>query len=65
MEWKFAMTRRTTGGNNVTISTPIAASVPIESQTENNPMKIALSLMLALVTTTAVAEPLPALMLAR
>jgi len=47
------------------ISAPIAASVPIVSQTEINPMKIALSLMLALVTTTAVAEPLPALMLAR
>jgi len=59
------MTRRTVGGSNVMISAPIAASVPIVSQTEINPMKIALSLMLALVTTTAVAEPLPALMLAR
>ena len=35
-------------------------SVPIVSQTEIDPMKIALSLMLALVKTTALTEPLPA-----
>jgi hypothetical protein len=34
-------------------------SVPIVSQTEIDPMKTALSLMLALATTTALTEPLP------
>ena len=34
-------------------------SVPIVSQTEINPMKTALSLTLALITTTALTEPLP------
>ena len=34
-------------------------SVPIVSQTEINLMKTALSLMLALITTTALTEPLP------
>jgi hypothetical protein len=38
---------------------PGGGSVPIVSQTEIDPMKIALSLMLALVTTTALTEPLP------
>ena len=38
---------------------PIGASVPIVSQTEIDPMKTALSLMLALVTTRALTEPLP------
>src|SRR6516164_3721803 len=46
-----------TGRNNVTISMPGAGSVPIVSQTEINPMKTAISLMLALVTTTALTEP--------
>jgi hypothetical protein len=53
------MTQRTTGGNNVMISRPIAASVPIVSQTEIDPMKTAFSRVLALVTTTTVAELLP------
>ena len=39
------MTQRTSGGNNVTISTLTAASVPIVSQTEIDPMKTALSRM--------------------
>ena len=38
---------------------PDGGSVPIVSQTEIDPMKIALSLMLALATTTALTEPLP------
>jgi len=41
------------------ISRQIGASVPMVSQTEIDPMKIALSLMFALVTTTALADPLP------
>jgi len=53
------MTQQYTGRNNVTISMPDGGSVPIVSQTEIDPMKIALSLMLALVTTTALTEPLP------
>src|SRR6516225_531799 len=51
------MTRRTTGGNNITISRLLGVSVPIVSQTEIDPMKTAISLMLALVTTTALTEP--------
>ena len=38
---------------------PHGGSVPIVSQTEIDPMKTALSLMLALVTTRALTEPLP------
>ena len=53
------MTQRTAGGNNVMISTLIAASVPIVSQTEIEPMKTALSLMLALITTTALPSRCP------
>ena len=49
------MTRRTTGGNNTTISRLRGVSVPIVSQTEIDPMKTALSLMLALATTLALA----------
>jgi hypothetical protein len=37
----------------------VVPSVPIVSQTEIDPMKTALSLMLALATTTALTEPLP------
>jgi len=51
------MTQQDTSRNNVTISMPGAGSVPIVSQTEINPMKTAISLMLALVTTTALTEP--------
>ena len=47
------MTRRTAGGNNATISMARGGSVPIVSQTEINPMNRALSLILALATTTA------------
>ena len=53
------MTRQYTGRNNLTISMPDGGSVPIVSQTEIKPMKTALSLMLALITTTALTEPLP------
>ena len=53
------MTQQYTGRNNVTISMPDGGSVPIVSQTEIDPMKTALSLMLALVTTTALTEPVP------
>jgi hypothetical protein len=53
------MTQQYTGGNNVTISTPDDGSVPIVSQTEIEPIKTALSLMFALVTTTALTEPPP------
>jgi len=53
------MTQQYTGRNNVTISMPDGGSVPIVSQTEINPMKTALSFMLALTTTTALTEPLP------
>src|SRR5215471_6583139 len=53
------MTRQYTGRNNLTISMPDGGSVPIVSQTEIDPMKTALSLMLALITTTALTEPLP------
>src|SRR6516164_1710148 len=53
------MTRQYVGRNNVTIPMPDGRSVPIVSQTEIEPMKTALSLMLALITTTALTEPLP------
>jgi len=53
------MTQQYTGRNNVTISMIEGGSVPIVSQTEINLMKTALSLMLALITTTALTEPLP------
>src|SRR5262249_41497087 len=53
------MTQQYTGRNNVTISTPDDGSVPIVSQTEIEPIKTALSLMFALVTTTALTEPPP------
>ena len=53
------MTRQYTGRNNLTISMPGSGSVPIVSQTGIEPMKTALSLMLALITTTALTEPLP------
>src|SRR5262249_42377230 len=53
------MTQQYTGRNNVTISTPDYGSVPIVSQTEIEPIKTALSLMFALVTTTALTEPPP------
>jgi hypothetical protein len=53
------MTQRTIGGNKPTISMHIGASVPIVSQTEIDPMKTALSLMLALAPTTALTEPPP------
>jgi len=52
------MTQQYTGRNNATISMPDGGSVPIVSQTEIDPMKTALSLMLALIT-TALTEPLP------
>jgi len=41
------MTQQYTGENNLTISMPDGDSVPIVSQTEIDPMKTALSLMLA------------------
>jgi len=47
------MTQQDTGRNNITISTMDGGSVPIVSQTEIEPMKTALSFMLALITTTA------------
>jgi len=53
------MTQQYTGRNNVTISMLDSGSVPIVSQTEIEPMKTALSLMFALVTTTALTEPPP------
>src|SRR5215813_11287459 len=53
------MTQQYTEENNVTISTPGDGSVPIVSQTEIEPIKTALSLMFALVTTTALTEPSP------
>ena len=53
------MTRRTAGGNNLTISRHRGVSVPIVSQTEIDLMKTALSLMLALATATALTEPPP------
>src|SRR5262249_45645823 len=53
------MTQQYTGGNNEMISMLDGGSVPIVSQTGIDPMKIALSLMFALVTTTALTEPLP------
>src|SRR5262249_27518187 len=52
------MTQQYTGGNNVTTSTP-DGSVPIVSKTEIEPIKTALSLMFALVTTTALTAPPP------
>ena len=45
------MTQQYTRRNNVTISMPGGGSVPIVSQTEIEPMKTALSLMLPLITT--------------
>src|SRR5262249_33602221 len=51
------MTRRTTGGNNTTISRLRGVSVPIVSQTEIDPMKTALSPRAR--TTTALTEPPP------
>ena len=42
--------------NNVTISMSDSRSVPIVSKTEIDPMKTAISRMLALVTTTALTE---------
>ena len=53
------MTQQYTGRNNVTISMPDGGSVPIVSQTEIDPMKTALSLMLALSATALNAKPLP------
>src|SRR5215470_8462307 len=53
------MTQQYMERSNLTISMPDGGSVPIVSQTEIDPMKTALSLMLALVTTTALTEPLP------
>jgi len=53
------ITRQCTGGNSSTISKARGASVPIVSQTEIDPIKTALSLMPALVTTTALTEPVP------
>jgi hypothetical protein len=53
------MTQQYTSRNNVTISMHGGRSVPIVSQTEIDPMKTALSLMLALATTTAFTEPPP------
>ena len=47
------MTQQYTSRNNITISRPDGRSVPIVSQTEIESMKTALSLMLALITTTA------------
>jgi hypothetical protein len=47
------MTQQYTRRNNVTISMPGGGSVPIVSQTEIEPMKTALTLMLPLITTTA------------
>ena len=54
-----AVSRLSDGGNSAVISKPLASSVPMVSQTEIDPMKTALSLMLALVTTSALADPLP------
>jgi len=51
------MTQQYKGRNNVTISMPDRGSVPIVSQTEIKPMKTALSLMLAHITTTALQAP--------
>jgi len=53
------MTQQYTSRNNLTISMLGGRSVPIVSQTEINPMKTALSLLLALATTTAFTEPPP------
>jgi len=53
------MTQQYTSRNNVTISMQGGRSVPIVSQTEIDPMKTALSLILALATTTAFTEPPP------
>ena len=50
------MTQQDASRNNLTISTMDGRSVPIVSQTEINPMKTALSPMLALATTTALTE---------
>jgi hypothetical protein len=53
------MTQQDISRNNVEISMPDGGSVPIVSQTEIDPMKMALSLMLALAATTAFTEPPP------
>src|SRR5499433_3113930 len=53
------MTQQYMERSNVTISMPDGGSVPIVSQTEIEPMKTALFLMFALVTTTALTEPPP------
>jgi hypothetical protein len=53
------MTQQNMGLNYVNISMPGGRSVPIVSQTEIDPMKTALSLMLALARTTAFTEPPP------
>src|ERR1700756_1368751 len=50
------MTQQYISRNNVMISMVGGRSVPIVSQTEIEPMKTALSLILALVTTTALTE---------
>jgi len=50
------MTQQDASRNNVTISMSDSRSVPIVSKTEIDPMKTAISRMLALVTTTALTE---------
>jgi hypothetical protein len=50
------MTQQYIGENNEAISMPSGGSVPIVSKTEIDPMKTGVSLMLALVTTTALTE---------
>jgi hypothetical protein len=50
------MTRQNMWLNNVTISMSDSRSVPIVSKTEIDPMKTAISRMLALVTTTVLTE---------
>jgi hypothetical protein len=53
------LSRLRRSGNYVAISSKDAPRVPRVSKTDSDPMKIALSLVLAPVTTTALAEPLP------
>jgi hypothetical protein len=53
------MTQQDRGRNNLMISMSRGGSVPIVSQTEIDPMKTAISLILAPVTTTALTQPLP------
>ena len=50
------MTQQDVSRNNVKISMADSRSVPIVSKTEIDPMKTAISRMLALVTTTALTE---------